>query len=118
MVLPISERDGTLTLALKVTPKASQNRIQGLAADAAGGSVLRVAVTAVPEKGKANQAVIKLLAKALGVPKTSLTVISGETDRHKVIGVSGDITALKRHITSWLRSFPEPETQEQGGHHA
>lgn len=106
--LPVALRGDLVALSLKVTPKASRNRIQGLAPDAAAGTVLRVAVTAVPEKGKANQAVIRLLAKALAVPKTSLTVISGETDRHKVIGFSGDITALKQQIESWLRSFPQP----------
>ena len=108
-VSPVSVRDGVVTLAVKVTPKASANRIQGLTSDAGGNTVLRVAVTAVPEKGKANQSVIKLLAKALGVPKTSLTVISGETDRHKVIGVSGEVTPLKQQITHWLGSLPGPE---------
>ncbi|MEQ9490190.1 MAG: DUF167 family protein [Alphaproteobacteria bacterium] len=106
--LPVALRGDLVAVSLKVAPKASQNRIQGLAADAAGGTVLRVAVTAAPEKGKANQAVIRLLAKALAVPKTSLTVISGETDRHKVIGFSGDTTALKHQIESWLRSLPQP----------
>jgi len=107
----LTARNGTVLLAVKVTPGAAQSRIQGVTADRSGGSVLRIAVTAAPEKGKANKAVIKLLATALGLPKTSLTVISGATDRHKVIGVSGDESALKQHISSWLGRLVEPETQ-------
>lgn len=64
-----------------VTPKAARNRIttdQGH---------LRVYVTAPPENGKANQAVQKLLAKALGIPKTQLILIRGVTARDKVFRV-------------------------------
>lgn len=106
--LPVALRGDLVTVSLKVTPKAARTAIQGIDDDGAGGTVLRVSVTAVPEKGKANKAVIRLLATALGVPKTSLTVISGETDRHKVIGFSGDAPALKRKIESWLGSLPQP----------
>lgn len=65
-------------IALRVTPKASSSRITS---DATG---LRVYVTTVPENGKANAAVQKLLAKALGVPKSRLTLIRGQTSRDKV----------------------------------
>lgn len=67
-----------------VTPKASANRIK--VETLADGSVLvRVYVTLVPEAGKANQAVLKLLAKEMGVPKSSLSIVRGETDRNKLI---------------------------------
>ncbi|MGH1412746.1 MAG: DUF167 domain-containing protein [Pelagimonas sp.] len=65
------------TLAVRVTPKASRNRIER------DGDVLRVYVTTVPENGKANTAVKKLLAKALGVPKSHLSLVRGETSRDK-----------------------------------
>jgi len=64
--------------AVRVTPRAARNAVT--AAD--GG--LRVSVTAAPENGKANAAVAKLLAAALGVPKSSLTLIRGATARDKV----------------------------------
>lgn len=63
---------------LRVTPKASRNEIR----EEAG--ALRAYVTTVPENGKANAAVQKLLAKALGVPKSRLTLIRGATARDKV----------------------------------
>ena len=65
-------------IALRVTPKASRNAI------VASEEGLRAYVTVVPEDGKANAAVVKLLAKALGVAKTRLTLIRGETSRDKV----------------------------------
>ncbi len=65
-------------IALRVTPKASRNEIR------VGDEGLRAYVTVVPENGKANTAVVKLLAKALGVAKSRLTLIRGETARDKV----------------------------------
>lgn len=73
-------RPGT-QIALRVTPKASRNRITTEA------DQLRVYVTTVPEDGKANAAVQKLLAKALGLPKTRLRLIRGQTSRDKVFEV-------------------------------
>ncbi|EEX12885.1 conserved hypothetical protein [Citreicella sp. SE45] len=69
------------TLALRVTPRASRNEIRE------DGDQLRVLVTTVPEDGKANAAVAKLLAKALGVPKSRLTLIQGATSRDKVFRI-------------------------------
>ncbi|WGT49189.1 DUF167 domain-containing protein [Thioclava nitratireducens] len=65
-------------IALRVTPKASRNEIR------VGEEGLRAYVTVVPENGKANAAVVKLLAKALGVAKSRLTLIRGDTARDKV----------------------------------
>ncbi|MEX1660108.1 DUF167 domain-containing protein [Thioclava sp. 15-R06ZXC-3] len=65
-------------ISLRVTPKASRNEIR------VGEDGLRAYVTVVPEAGKANAAVQKMLAKALGVAKTRLTLIRGETARDKV----------------------------------
>ena len=68
-------------IAVRVTPKASRDRI--LVEDDA----IRVYVTTVPEDGKANKAVVKLLSKALGVPKTRLDLIRGATSRDKMFRI-------------------------------
>lgn len=73
-------RPGT-RISLRVTPRASRDRI------VAGGGVLRAYVTCVPEDGRANAAVLKLLAKALGLPKSRLTLLYGHTARDKVFEV-------------------------------
>lgn len=70
-------------LSVRVTPKASRNRIER------EDGAIRVYVTAVPEGGKANAAVIKMLSKALGVPKSRLALIRGETSRDKVFRIEG-----------------------------
>ena len=69
-------------IAVRVTPRAARSRIV-----AESDGALRVYVTAVPEAGKANAAVCKLLAKAMGVPKSALRLVRGETARDKVFRV-------------------------------
>lgn len=66
-----------------VTPKASRNWIKPDGAD------IRVYVTTVPENGKANIATIKLLSKAIGVPKSKLKLIRGATSRRKTFQIEG-----------------------------
>lgn len=82
------EGEGAI-LRLRVTPKASADAIEGTATGSDGLTHLRVRVRALPDKGAANTAVIKLLAKALGVPKTTLELVSGHTSRVKSVRVSG-----------------------------
>lgn len=89
-------------LTLRVTPKASRNAITGLADTADGSRVLKVSVTAVPENGKANEAVIKLLAKAWKLPKSSFTVVAGATDRNKIMHVAGEPAELMGRLTARL----------------
>lgn len=64
-----------------------------------GSAVLRVRVSAVPDKGRANAAVVALVAKALGVAKSSVSVTSGETARLKTLAVVGDGAALAALVT-------------------
>lgn len=68
-------------IAVRVTPRAARNAV------ALDGDMIRVTVTVVPEDGKANAAVIKLLAKALGVAKSRLVLVRGATSRDKVFRV-------------------------------
>ncbi|EKV30345.1 hypothetical protein C882_4304 [Caenispirillum salinarum AK4] len=91
-------------LFVRLTPKASRNALQGLAADADGGRVLKVAVTAVPENGKANQALVKLLAKVWKLPKSAVSITAGATDRRKTLLIeSDDPQALADHLWERMR---------------
>ena len=87
-----------MTLYLRVTPNAGADRIDGTELRDDGSAVLRVRVRAVPDKGKANAAVIALLAKALGVPKSAMTLVSGDTARLKTMAIEGDPAALAARI--------------------
>jgi uncharacterized protein YggU (UPF0235/DUF167 family) len=92
-----------------VTPRGGADRIDGLGADADGEVFLRLRVSAVAEKGKANDAVVKLLAKAWRVPRSSLAIVAGETDRNKVVAVAGDADELAARIGSWLAALPRKD---------
>lgn len=91
MALPAFARpgDGHLDIYLRVTPNASRDAIEGAEMRGDGQMRLRMRVTAQPEKGKANKAVTALLAKALRLPKSSFTVIAGETARDKTMRIEG-----------------------------
>ena len=86
-------------LFVRLTPKASRNAIGDVVVDADGQEWLRVSVTTVPENGKANQALIKLLAKAAKCPKSSVRIVSGQTDRAKTLLIDGNPDALMAKIS-------------------
>lgn len=83
-----------LSLFLRVTPNAGKDAIEGAEIRDDGTAVLRIRVKAVPDKGKANAAVVALLAKALGVPKSAIVVAAGDTSRFKTLAISGDGAVL------------------------
>ena len=77
-------------LFVRVSPGASRDAIEDCVEDAAGRGLLRVRVRSQPEKGKANAALIKLLAKALGVSKSAISVEKGETQRLKTVRIRAE----------------------------
>ena len=85
-------------MSVRLTPKASRNKIDGVVADADGAAWLKVSVTAVPENGKANAALIALLAKSLKVAKGTIVLSAGATDRRKTLFIEGDADDLRRRI--------------------
>jgi hypothetical protein len=99
---PFLIRKDGVTVSLRVTPRAAKDNVAGLARVAEGAVEYKIGVTASPEDGKANAAVIKLLAKAWKVPKSSLSIIKGAADRRKVILVTGDAASLEGELTQWL----------------
>jgi len=80
--------DGVLVRVL-AAPKASRNAVEG-AVTTMHGAALKVRVTAAPDRGKANQAIIKLLAKTWHLPPSRFSIIAGDTDRHKTILLAGE----------------------------
>jgi uncharacterized protein (TIGR00251 family) len=96
--------DGGVKLAVRLTPKASRDRIEGVAEDAEGRAVLKVSVTAVPEDGKANAALIKLLAKEWRLPKSTMDIVQGAADRRKVVFISGEAEQLRQRLEQRMGS--------------
>jgi uncharacterized protein len=80
----IVETVGAVTFVVKVHPHAKKNAITGELGDA-----LKLSLTTPPVDGRANQACIEFFAKLLKVPRSSVTIASGQTSRNKVIRVAG-----------------------------
>ena len=85
-----------------MTPKAKRNQFGGLLDEPDGGKALKVSVTAAPELGKANDAVIALLAREWGVAKSAISVVSGATDRRKLVEIRGASQGLLARLQGWL----------------
>ena len=85
--------DGVV-LAVRLTPKGGRDAIDGVARMADGQALLKVRVSAAPSEGEANAALVKLLARTLGVPARDVTLISGASSRLKRLKIAGDGQAL------------------------
>ncbi|MBB4568123.1 hypothetical protein GGE67_003919 [Rhizobium leucaenae] len=79
-----------MRLSVRLTPNGGRDAIDGLETGADGEAFLKARVSAVPEKGKANKALIVLIAKNLSIPKSPISLISGDTARKKILRIDGD----------------------------
>lgn len=96
-----------IRLRLRVTPKSRRPGPQGFAELPAegsfgGGFALKLGINAAPEDGKANAAIIALLAKHLPVAKAAISVVAGAKDRRKLVDIRGDPAALAQALEAWL----------------
>ncbi|MET3912048.1 uncharacterized protein (TIGR00251 family) [Bradyrhizobium sp. S3.3.6] len=92
-----------VSIALRVTPRGGRDGVDGVEQLSDGRSVLKVRVRAIADGGEANRAVLVLLAKSLGVPKASVTLLSGTTSRLKQVAIAGDparLTEALRELAS------------------
>jgi uncharacterized protein len=92
MTIPLDESGSGVTFAVKVHPRAKKNAITGEFGDA-----LKVSLTTPPVDGRANEACSEFFAKLLKVPRSSVTIASGQTSRNKVIRVAGISAAELRN---------------------
>ncbi|ABD85637.1 DUF167 domain-containing protein [Rhodopseudomonas palustris] len=96
-----------ISVALRVTPRGGRDDIDGLETLANGRTVVKVRVRAIAEGGEANRAVTELLAKALGVPKRAVRVLSGTTSRLKQVAVDGDPNELGEALRKLTAPKPD-----------
>ncbi|ULR44355.1 DUF167 domain-containing protein [Rhizobium sp. K102] len=85
-------------LTVRLTPNGGRNAFDGIETDSEGEGYLKARVTAVPEKGKANKALIALVSKSVGVAKSSVSLVSGETARKKILRIEGDPEDLAKKL--------------------
>jgi uncharacterized protein (TIGR00251 family) len=100
---PVTRATDGVRLTVRLTPKASSDRIGGIVVDDAGRPALKASVTAAPEDGKANAALVKLLARHFDLPRTTVSVVSGHAHRTKLVHVAGDPAALGRRIEAAIK---------------
>ena len=89
-----SPSPGGVTVTVRLTPKGGRDSIDGVETMSDGRAVLKARVRAAPHEGAANDALVRLLARTLGVPPRSVEVTGGATSRIKRVTVVGEIAAL------------------------
>lgn len=98
-MIPIHESANGVSFAVKVHPRARKNAITGTVGDA-----LKVALTAPPVEGKANRAVVGFFADFFEIPRSSVTIASGESSRNKVIRITGlSAQRVREHLAAATR---------------
>ena len=100
-----------ISVALRVTPRGGCDDIDGLETLANGRTVIKIRVRAIAEGGEANRAVVELLAKALGVPKGKVRLLTGTTSRLKQIAVDGDPKKLGETLRKLTAAKPDEVTE-------
>jgi uncharacterized protein len=90
-----------IVLTVRLTPRANRDAVEGIGVLADGRSVAQARVRAVPENGAANTALVALLAKTFGRPKSAIRFASGETSRIKQLRIAGDPADLAAVVETW-----------------
>ena len=96
-----------MRIAIRLTPRARADRLEGIARLADGAAVLKVSVTAPPLEDRANDALLQLLAREWDLPRRDLALVGGRKSRNKIVRIAGEPTALMRRLALAI-SGPEP----------
>jgi len=92
---------GAIVVAVRLTPRADRDAVEGVGMLADGREVARVRVRALPEEEAANAALVRLMAKTFRRPKSAVTIVAGAGQRLKQIRIAGDAAELVRIVESW-----------------
>jgi uncharacterized protein (TIGR00251 family) len=97
----VAEKEG-VRLAVRLTPRAGRNRLDGVVAETDGRMALRVRIAAPPVEGAANKALMEFLCEALDLRKADIRIQSGETARLKILFLSGDSASIMTRLAAWI----------------
>jgi uncharacterized protein len=98
-------RDG-VRVAIRLSPRARSEGLLGVSPAAEGGRVVKASVTAQPQGGRANEALLQLLAKAWRLPRRDFSIIAGASSRSKTVRVAGDPHQLIAKLSGEIASLP------------
>ena len=104
---PFEPRPEGLRVFVRLQPKARRERIEGIVTEADGRVAHKVAVTAPPENGKANAALVALLGKRWRLPKSAIEIVGGATDRRKTLLLRGDPASLHATVSAQIASHSD-----------
>lgn len=96
--MPITETVDDVILTIRLTPNAGRNQIGEVDADTTRRPYLKIRVSAPPVDGAANKALIKLLSKTLGLPKSAIQFKSGESTRLKRLTITGEASEIREKL--------------------
>lgn len=97
---PWRVENDVLRVFVRLTPRGGRDAIDGVAVRDDGRAVLKVRVRAAPESGEANSALVRLLAKSLGVSSSQVTLVAGHTARIKTLSVAADAAGLVKAMAA------------------
>jgi uncharacterized protein (TIGR00251 family) len=104
--LPLAVEADGVRVAVRLTPRARADRLDGIGHLADGTAVLLVSVTAPPVDSRANEALLRLLAKEWGLPRRDLSVSGGQKSRNKQVHIAGGPAVLLPQLTASLAGLP------------
>jgi uncharacterized protein (TIGR00251 family) len=100
----LSRHSDHVRLTVRLTPNGGRDAMDGWETGADGEGHLKARVSDPPDKGKANKALIVLVAKAAGVAKSAVSLVSGDTQRKKILRIDGDPEDLQHRIEKLLEA--------------
>jgi uncharacterized protein YggU (UPF0235/DUF167 family) len=103
--LPLAAAPGGIRVTVRLTPRGRGDRIDGTARLADGTPILKASVGAPPEDGRANEALLRLLAAEWSLPRRDLTIVAGAKSRNKSVHIAGDPAALLARLGAALASL-------------
>jgi uncharacterized protein len=103
---PIAAAADGVRVAVRLTPRARSDRLDGVAQLTDGIPVLKISVTAPPTENRANDALLQLLSREWRVPRRDLAIAAGQKSRTKIVHVAGEPAALMKRLGAALAALP------------
>lgn len=100
--LPFTRQEGGVRLAVRLTPRADRNQVEGVSQGPDGHPALHLRLAAPPVEGAANRALVRFVADKLDLPKSAVTIRSGEKARLKILHLSGNGALLMARLAEWI----------------
>ena len=101
-MMPFAPVAGGLRLAVRLTPRASREGVDGVIQGSDGRPLLQLRLAAPPVDGAANAALVAFVARALRLRKSEVAIVSGEKARLKLLELAGDPAELSARVSAWI----------------